>query len=297
MAFKFQNEYDFCQKVARECGALALTFYSRCGGAAAHKNVKIVSKSSATDLVTDGDKAVEAFFIKTVKEMYPGDKILGEESTAAAGNCDVEYGPKDLSELKDRVWVVDPIDGTMNFVHGFEHWCVSIGFIADGEIQFGVVYQPVTTEIWYAAKGQGSWRESRKGEKLRNYTSKQETLAGSLGAIPIAKSKYHPLLRDLISKGIHGSRETGSAALKICQLAQGCVDLYFSNTVHAWDYCAGAVIASEAGCVLKTKTYENMDLFGRQLLGAGTENLMAQMKREIDLSQFGDEERDKLIYA
>ena len=69
MAFKFQNEYDFCQKVARECGALALTFYSRCGGAAAHKNVKIVSKSSATDLVTDGDKAVEAFFIKTVRKI------------------------------------------------------------------------------------------------------------------------------------------------------------------------------------------------------------------------------------
>jgi len=298
MAFKFQNEYDFCQKVARECGALALTFYSRCGGAAAHKNVKIVSKSSATDLVTDGDKAVEAFFIKTVKEMYPGDKILGEESTAAAGNCDVEYGPKDLSELKDRVWVVDPIDGTMNFVHGFEHWCVSIGFIADGEIQFGVVYQPVTTEIWYAAKGQGSWRESRKGEKLRNHTSKQETLAGSLGAISISSMDNMPILRQVIEKGAHGVRSTGAAALMCCEMAQGSADWYVHKGIHAWDYCAGAVIISEAGGTLRSFNFSDpIDVFDRSVTATAKPALMDDMRKQVDTSYFPDKERDKLIYG
>ena len=233
-SFKFQNELDFAKEIAIQCGEIALKYYNACGGAAAKSGTKISSKAHAADLVTEGDQAVEKFFTETVKSKFENKhKILGEENTSAVSDGDttsISDGPVNLKDLKDSIWVVDPIDGTMNFVHGFPHWCMSIGFIADGEIQLGVIYQPCTGDIYYAGKNLGSFKN---GKKISVSGAKE--LEGSLGTINFSLSR-NKLIRKMVELGTHGIRCTAACALQMCELAEGSVDWYCHEGVHAWDY-------------------------------------------------------------
>jgi len=295
MSFKFHSELEFAKEIAVQCGELALTYYSRCGGAAAKSGTKISSKAHAADLVTEGDQAVEQFFTETVKSKFENKhKILGEEnSSAATETSSVPDGPKDLKELKDSVWVVDPIDGTMNFVHGFPHWCVSIGFIAEGEIQLGVIYQPCTGELYYAGKGIGSFKN---GNPIKVSGAKE--FQGSLGTINPSLSR-NPLIRKMVESGCHGVRCTAACALQMCELAQGSVDWYCHEGVHAWDYCAGTIIVQEAGGVVVDMNLEDeVDIFNRRFFALGSKSIGKDISQQIDIREYiVGMTRDKLVYS
>src|SRR5436190_11017078 len=134
-AIELSARVDFVKRLARDAGALALRYFQR--------QIAFTEETKGPqDFVTAADHAVEALIREQLQKAFPNDAVLGEEAGGEAGR---------------NVWVVDPIDGTINFVHGVRYWCISIGFIASGERRIGVIYDPSLDELFWAVKGEGSW--------------------------------------------------------------------------------------------------------------------------------------------
>jgi len=279
------------------------------GGAAAHQGVKISTKSNINDLVTEADQKVEKFFIESVKNEFPSHKILGEENSSEnAKNFPV--APESLSEFSEKsagnspVSIVDPIDGTMNFVHGMPYWCCSIGFVAEGKIIFGVIYQATTGNLYHGYVNKGSYVEN-DGKTTKLQSSNQKTIKGSLqnGSI---KPHYFSLCKLTLSLEIHGIRCPGACALQCCDMAMGATDFYSHIGIHAWDYTAGILIAKEAGCVIYDATFKSeCDIFARSFGIAATDELAVELKEKVGdefIVRDGqgrpkDNERDVLAWA
>jgi len=284
----YAEEYEFAKDLAVKCGQVALKYYSKCGGATAKQGVKIDSKLSVNDLVTAGDQATEKFFIESVKSKYPDHLILGEESSAAADDnaelaAKLQPAPAKLSELPDQpVWIVDPIDGTMSFVHGFDFWCVSIGLVAEGEVVFGVIYQPTKNLLYHGLIGQGSFCDNlNTKEQMKLRVSQQTTVKGSLLAGSVA-SNYFDLDRKALECGIHGIRAPGASALMLCDIAAGCCDFYTHIGIHSWDVCAGVRIVLEAGGRSYNADFSrDFDLFDRQVGVCATEELAKDVNEKL----------------
>lgn len=293
---KYQPRFEFAKKLAVECGQLALKFYSKCGGAAAHQGVKIDTKLNANDLVTEGDKSVEKFFISEVQKNYPTDKILGEESSSEvfdseniAKNTDHKTmeAPALLKDLPDSqttpIWIVDPIDGTMNFVHGFEFWCISIGCVVEGEIVFGVIFQ-ITQNLMYSGFiGQGSFMKNLSNqEETKLVVSKQKEVKGSLVALTMSKH-YLKVAQQIMQLGVHGFRAPGASALMCCDIAAGRCDFYSHVVIHAWDICAGIRIILEAGGVVHLDNFAGeYDIFSRRIGAAASQELARELHEKVD---------------
>jgi len=199
----------------------------------------VETKSSATDMVSEMDRAAEAVIREVILSRRPGDAILGEEGGATSGQ---------RTDDAPRVrWIVDPLDGTTNFLYDFPAWCVSVAAEADGVVIAGAVFDPNHDELWAATRGGGA---SRNGTPLPMLVDGP----GLATALVATGFSYHaerradqgrvvatilPLVRDL--------RRAGAAALDLCWLAAGRVDAYFEEGTHIWDWAAGALIASEVG--------------------------------------------------
>jgi len=308
----YTKEYAFAKKVALECGQTALKYYNKNGGAAAKQGVTIDEKVSATDLVTAGDKASERHFIDRVNGEFPDHLVLGEENSAAVSenlkNAETaKPAPKNLKDLptNSKIWIIDPIDGTMSFVHGFEFWCVSIGLVADGEIILGVIYQPTKNLLYHAIKGQGSFCENLStGEVTKLSVSQQTTVKGSLYASALA-SNYMDLNRKALLSGVHGIRAVGATALMMCDIASGCCDFYSHIGIHSWDVCAGARIILEAGGFVYNHDFGGeFDLFERKVGACATKELakdvFEKLGEECSVGPASDpnyQVRDVLAYA
>jgi myo-inositol-1(or 4)-monophosphatase len=191
------------------------------------------TKSSATDVVTEADREVEQLLRDRLAELRPGDGFLGEESGSAEGETGVS-------------WVVDPIDGTVNFLYGLPSVGVSVAAQVDGEVVAGAVVNVSTGTRYTAARGQGATRDGRPlevrpvppmQERLVltgfSYEREQRVLQGR------AIAELLPRVRDI--------RRQGSAALDLCALAEGAADAYLEEGVNLWDFAAGALVAEEAG--------------------------------------------------
>ena len=288
----YTNRFNFAKNLALECGNVALSFYNKNGGAKAKSGVQIDSKTNLNDLVTAGDQATEKYFIEQVRKNFPNDKILGEETDAGQTNNskvseNFENAPESLKNLNngEPVWIVDPIDGTMSFVHGFDYWCVSIGFVAEGEIIFGVILQPTRNWLYSGYIGKGSFIENLSDKSSSAPTqlksSTQKTIQGSLLMGSMAKC-YWPLQRKALQIGIHGIRSPGAAALMLCDVASGSCDFYTHTSLHAWDLCAGARIVLEAGGRLYNNDFSGeFDLFSRQIGACATVELAKDLNENL----------------
>jgi myo-inositol-1(or 4)-monophosphatase len=197
------------------------------------ESLKVVDKGR-NDFVSQVDQAAEAAIIEIIRDHYPDHAILAEESGAQG---DHEYQ-----------WIVDPLDGTTNYLHGFPQFCVSIGVARKGELEHGVVYDPLRQEIFSASRGQGAQLD---GRRIR--VSKRTTLQGSLIAtgFPYRANvqhidRYLEMLRAAMLETA-GVRRPGSAALDLCYVAAGRVDAFFELGLSKWDIAAGALIIREAG--------------------------------------------------
>lgn len=199
------------------------------------------SKSSATDEVSDADRASEALIVAAIRNAHPGDAIVSEEGGGSDGTS-------------GRRWLVDPLDGTINYLYGIPHWCVTIACAdADGPLA-GVVLDPVRGELFSAARGGGAWlRPTADGgpgaRRLR--VSAVTDLGLSLladGFSYDADERREQARREaLIVPLVRDVRRMGSAALDLAYVAAGRVDAYGESGGHEWDWAAGRLLVSEAG--------------------------------------------------
>ncbi|MFV2111331.1 inositol monophosphatase family protein [Micromonospora sp. LOL_025] len=198
------------------------------------------TKSTVTDVVTAADRAVERQVVDALRRLRPGDAVLGEEYGAG------ETGPVAPGGVR---WIVDPIDGTVNYLYGIPHCAVSLAAEVDGEVVAGVVRNVSTGEEWTATAGGGAWRD---GERLRCSTETdlgQALVATGFGYDPGRRAHQARVVAELIPH-IRDIRRFGAAALDLCLAAEGRVDAYYEKGLAAWDQAAGALVATEAGLLV-----------------------------------------------
>ncbi|KAB8192151.1 inositol monophosphatase [Nonomuraea phyllanthi] len=197
---------------------------------------EVETKSSPTDVVTALDTASEALIRERVLAARPGDRILGEEGGEQPGESDVR-------------WIVDPIDGTVNFLYGLPDWAVSIAVEVNGRVVAGVVNVPVRGELYSAALGEGAWLG---GERLRCNTGvplAQALVATGFG-YSVAKRTVQGQVVAAVLPRVRDIRRGGSCAIDLCSLAAGRVDAYYERGINAWDFAAAGLVATESGARL-----------------------------------------------
>ncbi|HYD57940.1 MAG TPA: inositol monophosphatase family protein [Burkholderiales bacterium] len=189
----------------------------------------------ANDFVTEVDRAAEAAIIEVVHKAYPGHAILAEESGASAGQG-AEYR-----------WIIDPLDGTTNFIHGFPQYAVSIGVERHGALEHAVVYDPVKDELFTATKGRGAYLNDRR-VRVSKCARLSEALVGT--GFPFKELSradlYLRQLRSIMEKS-SGVRRAGAAALDLAYVACGRLDAFWELGLAPWDMAAGVLLIQEAG--------------------------------------------------
>ncbi len=224
-----------------------------------------VSTKSTNDFVTEVDHKAEAIIIETLLGAYPGHGILAEESGRAHGAKDSEF-----------VWIIDPLDGTTNFIHGFPVYSVSIALAHRGQVQQAVVYDPTRNDLFYASKGRGAFLNDRR---LR--VSKRIRLADCLigTGFPFRKGdnfKRYLQMFETVMQSCAGLRRPGSAALDLCYVAAGYTDGFFETGLSPWDIAAGALLVTEAGGLIGNFTGESDYLYQREVV-AGSPKVYGQL--------------------
>ncbi|HPV23548.1 MAG TPA: inositol monophosphatase family protein [Casimicrobium sp.] len=203
----------------------------------------VTTEKSANDFATETDAAVEALIAERIATAFPGDTLLGEEGGARALGDAPSTGVR---------WIVDPIDGTFNFVHGFPYVATSIAVERDGVVEAGVITNPIYGECFYAERGGGAWLRTGTDEPRALAVSRcaelSKALVGSVLPSAAAKSfdRVLPAWLD-VARSCGSIRRTGAAALDLAQVAAGRMDGFFVMSLAAWDAAAGALLVREAG--------------------------------------------------
>ena len=227
------------------------------------KNFQIEYKTSEKDLVTEIDKKSEKAIIDFISKKYPSHNILTEESG--------EY-KKD----SDYLWVIDPIDGTTNFVHGLPIFSVSIGVMKKDEIIAGVVYDVMQNVFHSAEKGSGSFANDKKITVSNNDKLGLGVLVTGF-PYNVAENPDNAFKRfETLTKKARAVRRLGSAAIDFCYVARGVFDGFWDVSLQPWDLCAGKLIVEEAGGVVTDFSGNEIDIFSPQIL-ASNKNIHQQM--------------------
>ena len=224
-----------------------------------------VETKGVNDFVTEVDKHAEAVIVEIILQAYPGHGILAEESGRELGAKDSEF-----------VWIIDPLDGTTNFIHGFPVYAVSIALAWRGVVQQAVVYDPNRNDLFYASRGHGAYLNDRR---LR--VSKRLRLADSLigTGFPFRKGdnfKRYMKMFEEISQQCAGLRRPGAASLDLCYVAAGYYDGFFETGLSPWDIAAASLIITEAGGLIGNFSGEADFLYQREVV-AGTPKVYGQL--------------------
>ncbi|KAG7198886.1 hypothetical protein KM043_015709 [Ampulex compressa] len=240
------------------------------------KSVK--SKSIDSDLVTEYDNRIEDELVKELSALYPSHKFIAEE-TVARNRCQ-----PDLTD--DATWIIDPIDGTTNFVHHFPHTCISIALLVEKEIEIGIIYNPVLQQFFSAKKHRGAFLN---GKPIK--TSEVKELSQTLVAMEpwIAKDPHYLVstynrMHALI-QGTHGIRSLGTAALTLCYVAMGAIEAYHVEGIESWDVAAGKLIIEEAGGTVIDTAGGELDLMTPRVIAACNKQIAKQL---VDLFKEAD---------
>ncbi|MDQ1373345.1 MAG: monophosphatase [Actinomycetota bacterium] len=205
-------------------------------GAVHDARTSVEHKSSATDMVTEMDQAAEAFIVSTVRAARPDDGVLGEEGSNEAGTSGVR-------------WIIDPLDGTTNYVYGFPAYAVSVAVEVDGEVAVAAVHDPSHSETFTAIRGRGAWCNGRRLHVGGPPAVATALVATGFSYLPERRAWQADVVARLMS-AVRDIRRAGAASLDLCWVAAGRVDIFFERGLQPWDYSAGALIASEAGAVV-----------------------------------------------
>lgn len=217
-----------------------------------------VFEKGYNDFVTIVDKAAEDAIIETIHKAYPNHAILGEETGlhTAASETATGGSANTYDKNNDCVWVVDPLDGTMNYVHGFPQFAVSIGIKQKGQLEHAVIYEPITQDLYTASRGAGAQVNNRRIRASR-LSSLENALIGTSFPFQHRQRKLEyskdshwqqhlEILREVQAR-CSDTRKIGSAALNLAYVAAGRLDGYWEPGLKEWDIAAGALLVKEAG--------------------------------------------------
>ncbi|KAF7273584.1 hypothetical protein GWI33_013692 [Rhynchophorus ferrugineus] len=237
------------------------------------RNKKVETKSGAIDFVTETDQEVEKLLIEGLSMAFPDHKFIGEESVAGGLQCNLTDAP---------TWIIDPVDGTMNFVHSFPHSCISIALFINKLPEIGIVYNPMLEQLFSARKGKGAYLN---GKKIN--VSDANTLADSLIMMEFGTTREEERRRVILENQqklmpqVHGLRALGSAALNMAMVACGAADAYFEFGIHIWDIAAGELLITEAGGVVIDPAGGDVDRLSRRVLGASSKKLADELAKQL----------------
>ena len=224
-----------------------------------------VSQKQVNDFVTEVDQAAEAIIIETLLTAYPGHGIWAEESGKEHGALDSEY-----------VWIIDPLDGTTNFIHGLPTYCVSIALAVKGKIEQAVVYDPTRNDLFTATKGRGAYMNNRR-IRVAKRTELKDCLIST--GFPYRHdddlNTYLRLMGEMIQRTA-GLRRPGAAALDLAYVAAGYTDGFFELGLQPWDVAAGSLLITEAGGLVGNFSGESNFLDQRECM-AGNPRIYGQM--------------------
>ncbi|XP_062562146.1 uncharacterized protein LOC134225804 [Armigeres subalbatus] len=276
---QIREAFDLALELTKQCGPIVLEGF--------HNSSKdVASKGRHLDLVTEYDRGVEDVLIEGLKKRYPDHRMLGEESSTKASRKEA---------LDDRpTWIIDPIDGTVNFVRGVKFIAISVALVVAKKLKIGILYNPCLDEMYTAIDGQGAFLN---GKKIR--VSGIEDLKSALVGHELTIAS-HPLARPhMLGRGEEfikecvGIRALGSAALSLGYLASGNLDAYSIEYLKPWDIAAGAIIIREAGGVVMNINGGEYDILKPDIIAASSEKL-AQRLLEI-VRQVNDKVNQKQV--
>jgi myo-inositol-1(or 4)-monophosphatase len=241
---------NFAIQTARDAGRILAERFGR--------TLEITNKSEL-DLVTESDLASERLIIERIKTYHPRHAILAEESGASA--------PVDQELRSEWRWIIDPLDGTTNYAHGYPCFCVSMGLEHDGTMELGVIYDPMRDELFTAERGQGASLNGRRIE-----ASPVNSLSGALlcTGFPYDVRERSEFARHFANfiMNAQGVRRDGAAALDLAYVACGRFDGFWEEGLKPWDVAAGALMVTEAGGRVSNYTGEPLSIFHPPILAS-----------------------------
>nr|XP_055174162.1 inositol monophosphatase 1 [Nyctereutes procyonoides] len=246
MADPWQECMDYAVTLARQAGEVVRE--------AIKNEMNVMIKSSPADLVTATDQKIEKMLLSSIKEKYPSHSFIGEESVAAGEKSILTDSP---------TWIIDPIDGTTNFVHRFPFVAVSIGFTVN--------------------KKQAAKRTLVKGDEVEDITKSLLVTEFGSSRAPETVKIVLSNLEKLLCIPIHGIRGVGTAAVNMCLVAAGVADAYYEMGIHCWDMAGAGIIVTEAGGVLMDVTGGPFDLMSRRIIAANSKTLAERIAKEIQV--------------
>ncbi len=220
---------QLAQQIALQAGELLLDGLT-------HERTSIETKSSSTDVVTEIDKASEELISKSILSKRPKDAIIGEEDTNHLGTSGFK-------------WIIDPLDGTTNYLYNFSNFSVSIGIYFNESPIIGVVRDPTKKETFWAISNQGAFCNQTKISVNKQNLLQQSLIATGFSYDSQKRTQQAQILTHIIPN-IRDIRRAGSAALDLCWVASGRLDGYYESGLKLWDFAAGVLIAQEAGAIV-----------------------------------------------
>ncbi len=229
------------REAVRRAGRILLEGYGR--------EIEVGYKGAA-DIVTEIDWASEKEIIRVIQKSFPDHNFLGEE-----GGAVVRSG--------SGRWIIDPLDGTMNFTHHFPFFAISIGYEEQGEVLYGIVFDPLRNQVFEAFRGGGAFRDGKPiGVTSTERLQKSLLATGFAPTLPEDPSKGNLALFNRFSRKVQGLRRTGSAALDLCYVASGSLDGFWELGLAPWDTAAGSLMVREAGGMVTDREGGRHELTG-----------------------------------
>src|SRR5262245_37277095 len=245
-------------KAARAAGAII-------NRAALDVDLLKVNVKGPNDFVSEVDRAAESAIIETLLQAYPDHGVLAEESGSSHGNRKSDY-----------VWIIDPLDGTTNFLHGLPIYAVSIGLAHRDVVQQAVVYDPARNDLFFASRGRGAFLNDRR-LRVSKRTQLADALVGT--GFPFRRGddfeRYLQMMHSVMQR-CAGVRRPGAAALDLCYVAAGWYDGFFETGLNPWDVAAGSLMVTEAGGLIGNFTGESQFLHQREVV-AGNPKVYGQL--------------------
>ena len=227
-----------------------------------------VTEKSRANLVTEADFASQKVIHEFLHRRFPHHGFLGEE------------GLEESSGASGHRWVIDPLDGTSNYVHGFPYYAVSIGLEEQGQLIAGAIYDPTRDEMFLAGRGQGA---TLNRKRLKTSGATELSQAMLVASLPVATSPEDPAVRRFLSMlpKAQTVQRTGSAALNLAYVAAGRLDGFWSTSLKPWDMAAGVLLVREAGGIVTTIRGNSFALETPDLLAAATSELQQELVRNL----------------
>ena len=224
-----------------------------------------ISQKQVNDFVTEVDHAAEATIIETLLTAYPDHGILAEESGRTHG-----------SQTSDNVWIIDPLDGTTNFIHGFPVYCVSIALAVRGKVEQAVIYDPSRNDLFTATNGRGAYLNERRLRVSKRTQLKESLISTGFPFRPGDNFNNYLRMMAEVMQRTAGLRRPGAAALDLAYVAAGFTEGFFETGLSPWDVAAGSLLVTEAGGLIGNFTGESDFLEQRECV-AGTPKVYGQL--------------------